>query len=228
LNLSLAFLVYLPTGRWAEVDAEVERGDVRTATNRLVWLTLLTGQALRRGRLDLVDAHLPELQETSLASMEPQRILPMASVAMPRALLARDDQLVRELADVTEGTLGKTTNWSLGFIGVARSLAAIGDRERLEAKVQALIEPTVECLPSTILTIGRGLLARLEGDPATAARLLLAAERELAAWDRTYEGACIALEAAFALDASGDGAGAEAATARATAVLEPLDCVNPY
>jgi hypothetical protein len=140
----------------------------------------------------------------------------MASVAMPRALLARDDQLVRELADVTEGTLGKTTNWSLGFIGVARSLAAIGDRERLEAKVQALIEPTVECLPSTILTIGRGLLARLEGDPATAA------------WDRTYEGACIALEAAFALDASGDGAGAEAATARATAVLEPLDCVNPY
>jgi class 3 adenylate cyclase/tetratricopeptide (TPR) repeat protein len=228
LNISLAFLVYLPTGRWGDADAEVAKADPRAATNRLVWLTLLTGQALRRGQLDVVDAHLPELRERSLASLEPQRILPMASVAMPRAVLARDDELVRELADATEGTLGKTTNWSLGFVGVARSLAAIGDRERLEAKVQALTEPTVECLPSTILKVGRGLLVRLDGDPTTAARLLLEAERELAAWDRAYDAACLALEAAVALEAAGDRAAAEAATARANAFLEPLGCVNPY
>jgi hypothetical protein len=147
---------------------------------------------------------------------------------MSRAVLAHDDDLLRDLADATEGTLGKTTNWSLGFVGVARSLAAIGDRDRLDAKVKALTEPAVECLPGTILKMARGLLARLDGDPVTAARLLLEAERELEAWDRAYDAACIALEAAVALEAAGDRAGAGAATARANAFLEPLGCVNPY
>jgi len=59
---------------------------------------------------------------------------------MPRAALAGDVELVHVLADA--GTLGKTTDWSLGFVGVARSLAEIGDREQLAAKVQALVEPT--------------------------------------------------------------------------------------
>jgi class 3 adenylate cyclase/tetratricopeptide (TPR) repeat protein len=225
LNLSLALLVYLPMGRWAEVDAEVAKREVTTATNRLVWLSLLTGQALRRGQLDVVDAHLPELHESALASEEPQRIVPMASIATARAVLGGDEGLVVELADAVQAVeLANTTNWALGLLGVARSLAAIADRERLARLVESLAEPIHGGLPATIRKVCRGLLARLDGDSGTAATLLLEAEQEAVAWDRPYEAACIALEAAQALD----GEGAALAQARAAAFLEPLGCVNPY
>ena len=228
VTLSLAFLIYVPMGRWPEADAEVDKGDPKTATNRLVWLTLCTGQALRRGQLEVADEYLPQLRESSLGSLEPQRIVPMASVAMPRAVLAGDHALVREIADAIEGTIEKSSNWSLGFLGVARSLAAIGDRNRLEATIRPLIEPAVTCLPTTILNTARGLLARLDGDAAAASRLLLQAETEMHAWDRPYDAACVALEAADALDLAGDDAAAADARARAASFLQPLGCVNPY
>ena len=86
LQVSLAALIYVPSGRWAEADAVVAQ-ESEVATNRLVWLWVVAGLALRRGDLELADRYLPELRETALASEEPQRILPMMCVAMPRAVL---------------------------------------------------------------------------------------------------------------------------------------------
>ena len=63
LQLSLAALVYVPAGRWAEADAVLAPGEVTRATNRLVWLWLATGLALRRGDLELVDRLLPGFRE---------------------------------------------------------------------------------------------------------------------------------------------------------------------
>ena len=81
---------------------------------------------------------------------------------------------------------------------------------------------------ATTATVARGLLARLDGDAAEASALHLRAEEELAALGRRYDAACIALEAAAALDALGDDARAAQARSRAADVLEPLGCVNPY
>nr|MBA2742579.1 AAA family ATPase [Actinomycetota bacterium] len=48
LQLSLAALIYVPAGRWEEADEVLARNKVSVAANRLVWLWLLTGLALRR------------------------------------------------------------------------------------------------------------------------------------------------------------------------------------
>jgi len=100
----------------------------------------------------------------------------------------------------------------------------LGARATPARLVESLAEPIHGGLPATIRKVCLGLLARLDGDSGTAATLLLEAEQEAVAWDRPYEAACIALEAAQALD----GEGAALAQARAAAFLEPLGCVNPY
>ena len=157
----------------------VERGDVRDCDEppRLAHAAHRSGAQTRSAR---PRRRAPARARTNVAREHgaaadppdgrPWRCPAPCSPAMPT-------RLVRELAERDRGTLGKTTNWSLAFIGVIRSLAAIGDRDgwwRVEAFRTADDEPTVECLPSTILRSARAF-ARLESDPATAARLLLAA-----------------------------------------------------
>jgi class 3 adenylate cyclase/tetratricopeptide (TPR) repeat protein len=225
LKLSMAALVYVPAGRWAEVDAAVAR-EATFATVRLVWLWIVAGQALRRGDLERVDRYLPEFREAALASEEPQRIAPMASVAMPRALLADDIEEISALADILIAFPRPAFLSSPGFLGVARSLAAIGDRGRLEALRRQIASSTT---PATVVdSIIGGLLARVSGDGADAARALSSAARELEVLGRLYDAACVVLEAASAFAEAGDTEGARAAQADATAVLEPLGCVYPY
>ncbi len=132
LKLSLGALIYVPAGRWEEADAALAAAEVTlSASVRLVWLWLGAGLALRRGNLELADRDLPELRETALASEEPQRILPMVCVAMPRAILAGERSTVEELADIVlelpaEGIMPR------GFVlPIVRSLAVIEDRDRL-------------------------------------------------------------------------------------------------
>jgi len=227
-QLSLATLVYVPAGRWAEADAVVESGEAFVATNRLVWLWLVTGLALRRGELDVTDLYLAEFRDTALASEEPQRILPMACVAMPRAILAGDIGAVRELADAVLGLPGQAVTDSPSTIAISRSLAATADRDRLDRLVRSLHRPAEGTTGSAMFTAAQGLLALLEGELDSASRLLLAAEKELHSLGRYYDAACVALDVARALDANRDASGAEAARARARALLEPLGCVNPF
>lgn len=227
LQLSLATLVYVPAGRWAEADAVLAAGEASVATNRLVWLWLVAGQALRHGDLDLADRHLPELRESALASEEPQRILPMAGVAMPRAVLANDLDEVRKLADLVVALRMTNFSSSASTLAIPRSLAAIGDQARLETLLRTFTDWNQET-PGIMATVVRGLLASLEGRSGDAARTLLSVEKELRAFGRHYDAACVALDAARALDESGDATEAEVARARAAALLEPLACVNPF
>ena len=161
LQLSLAALVYVPAGRWAEADEVLAGGETTRATNRLVWLWLVTGQALRRGDLGLVDRHLPEFRAAALASEEPQRILPMASVALPRAMIANDATEARTLAEVIVDLRVTSNPMSFATLAIPRALAAIGDRERLEAVSSALAGPPGH-EPAVVGEASLGLLAALD------------------------------------------------------------------
>jgi class 3 adenylate cyclase/tetratricopeptide (TPR) repeat protein len=228
LQLSLAVLVYVPSGRWEEADAVVAGGEAINATNRLVYLGLVSGLALRRGDLAGTDAHLPELLESAFASQEPQRILPAVSVAMPRAIVAGDPDAVRSLADSIDVHMSNVNTWYFGTLAITRSLAAIGDRDRLARVVEARGRSLGETVPATMHKAATGSLAWLDDDSSTAARLLAEAEREAEAWGRRYDAACIALDLAQTLAWSGDAAAADAARSRAQGVLEPLGCLNPF
>jgi hypothetical protein len=227
LQMSLGALVYVPAGRWEEA-ARLEGlwHPPASASNRLVWLWLVSGLALRRGDLERVDELLPEFREMAFASEEPQRILPFVTIAMPRALLAGDHDAVRELADVTLGLRTRGAG-STPALTVFRVLAEIGERDRIEALERALGDRAGP-MSAVTTTVARGLLTRLDGDAAEAQGLHLRAESELSALGRRYEAACLALEVARDGEAAGDPAGAAAAQERASAVLGPLGCVNPW
>jgi class 3 adenylate cyclase/tetratricopeptide (TPR) repeat protein len=227
LTLSRAALIYVPAGRWGEADAVLEGvGALGSMSSRLVWLWLFTGLALRRGDLESVDRHLPDFRETATASQEPQRILPMASIAMPRALLAGDHDTVRALGDLVVAQPLHGVTMSAATIPICRTLLTIGDRDRLAQFVAALAKADSTSQVG-MLGVGGSLLAHVDGDVAGASRDLLGAEQGLRDLGRHYDAACVALDAARALEAAGDGAEADRARARATSFLEPLGCVNP-
>jgi class 3 adenylate cyclase/tetratricopeptide (TPR) repeat protein len=229
VHVSLAALVYVPVGRWREADDVV--GLVETARSgsvRLVWLWLVAGLALRRGDLDVTDTHLPELRDTALASEEPQRILPMASIAMSRALLADDSDAASELADIVLGLRIQTLTLSAAMIPICRVLAATEDQRRLEKLVDIFRVRAGSGQPGTMLKVARGLLELLQGRADSAGRLFLEAEAELHSYGRHYDAACVALEVERALETSGDASGAGAARARARELLDAIGCVNPY
>ena len=229
LALSLAALIYVPAGRWAEADAVVAEEDpVGVATNRLVWLWLLTGLALRRGNLEVADRHLPELREVALASEEPQRIIPMACVAMPRALLAGDISSLRTITETIIALPSQTITHSPSATAISRSLAAAGEIDVLERYARQLEERERAMDMTVASVVSRGLLTRLEGRNGDAARVLAGAETEVRRLGRRYEAACLALEVAAALDAAGERSGGDEARARANEVLLPLGCVNAY
>ncbi len=228
LRLSLAALIYVPTGRWAEADAVVAV-ESHVATNRLVWLWVVSGLALRRGDLPLVDRYLPEFRETAIPSEEPQRILPMVSVAMPRALLDGDLAAVSDLGDLVLGLPTHAISYSPSTLAIPRTLAASRDADRLEALLRMLSGTTERGgAPGVLEAVIRGLFVSLTGDSSEAARILAEAEADLRTLDRHYDAACVALDLALCLDVVGDAPGAAAARARASALLVPLGCVNPY
>jgi hypothetical protein len=167
-------------------------------------------------------------RETALASEEPQRILPMASVAMPRALLAGDSEAASELADIVLGLRIQTLTLSAATIPICRVLAATDDQRRLEKVCDIFRVRSGSGQPGTVLKVAGGLLDLLEGKADQAGRQLLAAEAELNTYGRHYDAACVALEVERALEKSGDASGAVAARDRERELLDAIGCVNPY
>jgi tetratricopeptide (TPR) repeat protein len=227
LQLSLAALVYVPAGRWDEADAALEHGEPAVATNRLVWLWLMTGRALRRGDLELVDSVLPGFRDDALATTEPQRILPMLTVALPRALIAGDRDEARRLADVIAG-LEPNFSFAGGALPIVRALAALGAKDSLQAVSGKFAPPGALGAAELVETATRGLLARLEGNSQVSVENLTSVEEELQRLGRHYDAACIALEVAESLALAGQQASADEARARANELLAALGCVNPY
>ncbi len=229
LALSLAVLVFVPTGRWAEADAVAAIEEpVGVATNRLVWLWLVSGLALRRGDLELTDRYLPEFRDAALASEEPQRIVPMACVAMPRALLAGEVGSLRAIAETVLGLPWQAITHAPCTTSISRSLAAAGEIDLLDRLALRLGELEVTAEIAVASVTARGLCARLDGRAGEAALLLGQAEQDVRRLGRRYEAACLALELSHALEAEDDRLGAAAAIVRASEVLVPLGCVNPY
>jgi hypothetical protein len=219
--------VHVPAGRWEEADTVLEHGEPAVATNRLVWLWLLTGQALRRGDLELLDRHLSGFRDDALATNEPQRILPMVTVALPRAFLAGDVSEARRLTEVVAG-LEPNFSFAGGALPVVRALASLGERDGLAAVSGKFAPPGAVGAAEIVEAASRGLLARLDGDADTSAGELAAVEAELRALGRHYDAACMALEVAESLGLAGQAAASDEARARALELLEPLGCVNPY
>ena len=227
LQLSLATLVWIPAGRWAEADEALARSEIEVATNRLVWWWLRTGHALRRGRLQVVDRELPAFRATALATDEPQRIMPMVAVALPRAALADDTEELERLVDVAARQRPSQFSSTAISLPIVRSLGRRGDRALLEA-VRDVWRGAPETVGGVAERAATAWLAGLAGDDARAAPTMAAIEQELRAQGRRYDAACLALDLADAYERARDAAAAGEARSRAKACLDALGCVNPY
>ena len=226
-ELSYVVLVDVPAGRWGAADA-VRRPMWRTG--EMLWHELRGGMALRRGDLGAAARPLAELRARALESGEPQRLLPMASVVLPHALVTNDRVT---LVEVVERVLSLTDRaWGqLPVTAIARAVAAAGETELLE-RVSDLFTAQRESADAPRIaiaaTVASALVALAAGHPTEAVELLGAA----AEWERrlgwAYRAACLDLDLARALTAAGAERDASAARGRATAVLAPLRCVHAY
>lgn len=152
----------------------------------------------------------------------------MASVAMPRALVAGDLGLLRAIAEETITLPSMAVTWAPSATSIPRSLAAAGEADLLEQLKRKLEERGRRPRGTVAFMVAQGLLARLESRDQEALVSLTAAENETRLLGRRYEAACLALEVAHVHLARGDSAAATDATRRANEVLVPLGCVHPY
>jgi class 3 adenylate cyclase/tetratricopeptide (TPR) repeat protein len=232
VEVSKAATLLVPAGRWHEADEIIEgTGSVTAASTQLVWLGLVGGLAMRRGALETAEPLFEELEPTALASEEPQRIVPMASVVLPWLLVTERSDELRSLADQVLTMVAGQWMVPITAVPILRALAAGGEAELLQRTIDSMRPVLLEAETGrlqTSLIAGEGLLALLEqrADDAVE-RLTKAAERERAL-GFAYDAACLELDLARALEAQGDGDAAAQTRARAVSVLEPLGCVHPF
>jgi tetratricopeptide (TPR) repeat protein len=234
LELSTAAMLFLPAGRWQEVDEIVgAAGEValNTATSRLVWLGLHGGMAMRRGDLQTAEPLIDELRPKALASGEAQRIVPMASVAVPWLVVTKRTEELKSLVDEMLTILDGQWPAVLTAVPIVRALAAAGAEEGLERTLESMRRTPSETQTAMLaisLTVGGALLALLQlrtGDAVQGLSAAVEAERELG---YAYDAACLELDLVRAFEAQGDTAAAEEARGRAASVLEPLAVVNAF
>jgi len=227
-ELSYVVLVDVPAGRWDAADAVRRRP--RWRTGEMVWHELRGGMAMRRGDLGAAAEPLAELRVRALESGEPQRLLPMAAVVLPHALVTGDRVT---LVEVVERVLSLTDRaWGqLPVTAIPRAVAAAGETELLERVSDLLTTQREEADSPRIAiaaTAASGLVALAAGRATEAVELLgVAAEWEWRlGWP--YRAACLDLDLSRALTEAGAERDASAARERAAAVLTPLRCVNAY
>jgi tetratricopeptide (TPR) repeat protein len=186
---------------------------------------------MRRGALETVEPLFEELEPTALASEEPQRIVPMASVVLPWLLVTERSDELRSLADQVLTMVAGEWMVPITAVPIVRALAAAGEAELLQRTIDSMRPVLLDVATGrlqTSLIAGEGLIALLEERPDEAVeRLTEAVERERAL-GFAYDAACLELDLARALEAQGDGDAAAQARARAISVLEPLGCVHPF
>jgi class 3 adenylate cyclase/tetratricopeptide (TPR) repeat protein len=233
MELSIAAMLLVPSGRWAEVEeglAGVDDLSVGPPTARMVWLGLVGGLALRRGDLVTAEPLIEELRSLAMASGEAQRIVPMASVALPFLLLAGRGDELRALTEQIQSALDAWWPSVLTTVPMARALAAARETDLLERLRDSLGRTPSESIAAMLelsLASAEGLLL-LEDRPHDAVRVLTAASARLHELEHDYEAACLDLDLARALEAAGEESAAAEVRARSAAVLEPLHCVNAF
>ena len=231
LELSIALLLLVPSARWTEAGAVLaEHGEREVgATMRLVVLVVGGGLALRRGDAQTTERLLEELRPLALASGEPQRIIPMAGIALPWLALTDDLEELRSLTNQILAVVDRQWPFVLDALPIVRALAAAGETQLLARTTESIREtPNVSGMPHTALIAAEGLLALAQGRASEAVEQLETATERERQLGRTYDAACLELDLARALEAAGETAAAQEVQARAASVLEPLRCVNPF
>jgi tetratricopeptide (TPR) repeat protein len=229
LLLSRAKFLWIPSGRWAEIDPIVAGPENRSGGgNRIVWLEIVAGTLLRRGDLERADALLPELRRMAVESGEPQRILPMAGIVLPRAALAGDRTTLRDITSIMLGLPGRAYWTLITAPAIPRALAHAGEEDALQRFADALEDGQAVGSLRISKCASRGFLALVHGHLDDAVVLFREAVVLERARDAHYAAACAELDLALALEATGNGRGADEARTRAAAVLGPLGCVNPF
>jgi class 3 adenylate cyclase/tetratricopeptide (TPR) repeat protein len=232
LELTEALFLYLPTGRWEQVDA-VLAAHIRlsAASTRMVRLTLVGGMALRRGDPESAGPVIEELRTLAVESEEPHRTAPMVCVAAPwLAVTGRTDELPLLVDEVFVALDGR---WPSGqpAVPALRALTSTGDADLLRRALEPMGRTPGDAQTAKLgssLTAGAGLLALLEGRAGEAVERLseaVEAERRLG---HVYDAACLELDLARALETDGRMDAAEETRARAAAVLDPLACVHAF
>jgi class 3 adenylate cyclase/tetratricopeptide (TPR) repeat protein len=232
LEVSVAMCLLVPSARWIVADAvllEVEGREELAVSTRLAHLATAGGLAFRRGDAQQTKQLLEELRPLALASGELQRIIPMAAVVLP--WLARSGELdeLRVLTDELLTVVDRQWPAVLDSVPVVRALADAGETELLALTAESIREtPDLSAHTETAVLAAEGLLALEHGNAGEAVeKLELAADRKRQL-GRSYDAACLELDLAQALEANGQIEASKKARASATAVLEPLSCVNPF
>jgi class 3 adenylate cyclase len=230
LQLSLIAKLFVPAGRWMEAEAALGTlgsGEM-AATATLLNKPTRGALAYRRGHLGEATEWLSDLQALAMASGEVQRIVPMACAVLPWLhLMGRTDDL-RQAAEEILSAVGDQWPVVLTTDPIVRSLEAAGEIEILREvrdSIAAGVAPKVGRMANN-LAVAEGLLALSEGRGGEAAETLGVAAAEERSLGFAFDGACIALDHARALEA--DRRADEAARVRAEAeeFLWALDCVN--
>ena len=225
VELSRVNMLSLSAGRWHEVDEVIGTPDeaVKTmATNRIVWLALVGGMAMRRGDLQAAQAPLEEVRSMALATGEAQRIVPMACVVVPWLVVAGRSEELRSLVEEVTTTLDGRWPATQTAVPMVRGLAAANEATLLQQTVDSMRRTPSDghaAMLLTTMTAGEGLLALLQGQADDAVERLTAAvdsEREAGF---VYDAACLELDLARALEAQGRADAASEARARAASVL---------
>ncbi len=231
LELSVAAMLLVPAGRWAEAEAilaECEAGP-EIAAPRILWLWLVGGLALRRGDVEAAAPLLTELRSLALSSGEPQRIVPMACVVLPWLMLVDERDDLRSLTEQIVASLDGQWPSVLTIVPIVRTLAALRETELLSRITDSIRRtPYVSAELETSLAAAEGLLALQQGRADDAVERLTAAAKTERERGYTYDAACLELDLAAALEAAGNRTGAEEVRGRSASVLEELGCVNPF
>ena len=233
LEISVADRLLIPAGRWDEADAILREIDwpALSTTSTLVWQPTVGGLALRRGDMALAGELLPPIRRLAMASGEPQRIVPMASVVLPWLLVSGEGSELRDLA--AEFLAAMHGEWPavLSVDAVVRTLFVAGELELLAAMTDSLRHsaPGRDAGRRAISLQAADGLSALAADRADeAVGHLTAATVRLDELGFAYDSACLKQELARALELVGETAAAAETGREATSVFTALRCVNPF
>jgi tetratricopeptide (TPR) repeat protein len=230
LPMSVVLIHLLPAGRLREAESAVATVDVDdlNPTTGMVWLGLRAQLSIRRGKLEEAEPLLLQLRELTVASGEPQRILPMACAYLSWAALDGRGGELREVAMETLELVGARWAATLTTLPAIRALSMAGELDLLGRWAEALARAPSRAgrLASSAL-VAEGLLALHDGCTEDAIGRL----GEAAGLDRglgyTFDAAAIELELATALDAAGESTRATALRRSSQAFFASIGCVHP-
>ena len=231
LELSIVERLLIPAGRWVEADAAIAHIDAATLTAgpNLLWRVAVGGLALRRGDPSAAE-QLTDLRALSMASGEPQRIIPMACLVLPWLLMAGRREELRDVATELLGTIEDRWPAVHPSHPIVRTLFAAGELELLAdttASIQRASAGKYAGSRGLSQMAAEGLLALATHQVHDAISHLSAAVARADGLGLSYEAACLKLELAGALEHV-DPAQAALQRREATALLDRLGCHYPY